>query len=121
MTTFNIDYWDDVDKVQKQRSMTVEEETQRQIDIDLATVPIVPQKVTRRQARQALLLGGYLDQVPTMINTHIADETQRALAMIEWEDSLEFERSRPLVASIGATLGMNSAQLDELFILAGSL
>ncbi|MBY0237862.1 MAG: hypothetical protein K2X55_00960, partial [Burkholderiaceae bacterium] len=70
-------------------------------------VPAVPNSVTRRQARQALLLAGLLDDVQTAIDG-IADETQRRLAQIEWEDSLEFKRDRPLVISIGTALGLNA-------------
>lgn len=81
---------------------------------------VVPARVTRRQARQALLLAGLLDQVPTLIAA-IPDATQRALAQIEWEDSQEFERSRPLVISIGSALGLDAAGLDQLFIQAAGL
>lgn len=80
----------------------------------------VPQSVTRRQARQALLLAGLLDDVPAAI-TAIPDETQRRMAQIEWEDSLEFVRTRPLVIQIGAALGLDDAALDQMFITAASL
>ena len=78
---------------------------------------IVPQKVTRRQGRQALLLAGKLDQVPLAIGA-IEDETERRLAQIEWEDAQDFERHRPLVVEMGAALGLD---LDALFIQAATL
>ena len=78
---------------------------------------IVPQKVTRRQGRQALLLAGKLDQVPLAIDA-IEDETERRLAQIEWEDAQDFERHRPLVVEMGAALGLD---LDALFIQAATL
>lgn len=81
---------------------------------------IVPQKVTRRQARQALLLFGLLDSVEPAIAA-IPNLTERRLAQIEWEDSLEFERSRPLLIALGTALGLSSAQLDNLFIEANKL
>lgn len=77
----------------------------------------VPQKVTRRQGRQALLLAGKLDQVPLAIAA-IEDETERRLAQIEWEDAQEYERQRPLVVLMGAALGLD---LDALFIQAATL
>lgn len=80
----------------------------------------VPRSVTRRQARQALLLAGLLDAVQPAIDA-IPDMVQRGLAQIEWDDSQEFERNRPLVASIGMALGLNSAALDDLFITASRL
>lgn len=81
---------------------------------------VVPASVTRRQARQALLLAGLLKDVQPAIDA-IPDPMQRALAQIEWDDSLEFERKRPLVASIGTAIGLDSAGLDELFITAARL
>lgn len=77
----------------------------------------VPQKVTRRQGRQALLLAGKLDQVPLAIDA-IEDETERRLAQIEWEDAQDFERHRPLVVEMGAALDLD---LDALFIQAATL
>lgn len=84
------------------------------------SAPTVPQTVTRRQARQALLLADLLDDVPAAIEA-IPDLTARRMAQIEWEDSLEFERARPLVVQIGAALGLDEAELDQLFITASSL
>lgn len=77
----------------------------------------VPQKVTRRQGRQALLLAGALDMIPQAIAT-IKDETERRMAEIEWEDAQEYERQRPLVVMMGEALGLD---LDALFIHAASL
>jgi hypothetical protein len=87
--------------------------------------PQVPATVTRRQARQALLLAGLLDSVPTAI-TALDDGTPEGnqkmrLAQIEWEDSLEFERARPLVIDIGAAIGLDAGKLDQLFTTAAGL
>lgn len=81
---------------------------------------IVPQSVTRRQARQALLLAELLDDVEPAIAA-IPDPVQRRMAQIEWEDSLEFVRTRPLVIQIGAALGLDEEALDALFIHAATL
>ncbi len=80
----------------------------------------VPFSVTRRQARQALLINGLIDNVEPLIAA-IPDELQRRLAMIEWQDSQEFERNRPLLQLIGSALGLDSAGLDSLFIQAAAL
>lgn len=77
----------------------------------------VPQKVTRRQGRQALLLAGALDMIPQAIAA-IKDETGRRMAQIEWEDAQDYERQRPLVVMMGEALGLD---LDALFIRAASL
>ena len=80
----------------------------------------IPKKVTRRQARQALRLAGLLHLVQPAIDA-IPDPVQRDLAQIEWDDSLEFERDRPLVMQIARALGLTDAQLDQLFITAATL
>lgn len=80
--------------------------------------PQVPAKVTRRQARQALLLAGLLDKVQPAIDA-IPDPQQRQLAQIEWDDSLDFERHRPLLIQLGYALGLDDAGLDAIFIQAG--
>lgn len=82
---------------------------------------LVPASVTRRKARQALLLSGITKEMVTTALQNIPDPLERDLAMIEWEDSLEFERNRPLVAAVGALFGLTDEQLDELFITAGNL
>jgi hypothetical protein len=87
--------------------------------------PVVPSKVTRRQARQALLLDGRLDAVPVAIaalddGTPGGNQKMR-MAQIEWEDSLEFERARPLVIEIAGAIGLDAAALDQLFITAAGL
>lgn len=82
--------------------------------------PVIPQVVTRRQARQALLLRGLLDKVDPAIAA-ITDITQRGLAQIEWEDSQVFERTRPTLISIGNAIGLDSAGLDDLFVYAATL
>jgi hypothetical protein len=82
--------------------------------------PTVPQSVTRRQAKQALLLAGLLGNVQPALDA-IPDATQRTLMQIEWDDSQEFERNRPSLIAIGAALGLDSAALDQLFITAAAL
>lgn len=83
-------------------------------------VQIVPQIVTRRQARQALLIRGLLDFVEPAIDS-IEDPLQRGLALIEWQDATEFERSRPLVIQIGLALSLDDEGLDDLFTFAATL
>ncbi len=81
---------------------------------------VVPQSVTRRQAKQALLLAGLLNSVQATINA-IPDATQRGLVQIEWDDSQEFIRTRPVLIALASALGLNSSQLDALFIQAAGL
>ncbi len=85
-----------------------------------AAVAPVPQQVTRRQAKQALLLAGLLSNVQPAIDA-IPDATQRALAQLEWDESLNFERHRPILIALAGALGLDSDDLDDLFRTAAGL
>jgi hypothetical protein len=80
----------------------------------------VPRVVTRRQAKAALLLAGLLDSVQPAIDA-IPDVTQRALMQLEWNEAMEFERTRPSLIQLAAALGLGDAELDQLFIAAAKL
>ncbi|GAO72665.1 hypothetical protein [Comamonas sp. E6] len=82
--------------------------------------PRVPARVTRRQARQALALAGLFAAVQPAIDA-IPDPQQRQLAQIEWDDSQDFERERPLLIELGHAIGLDDAGIDALFIRAGGL
>lgn len=87
---------------------------------DAPQTPVVPQSVTRRQAKQALALRGKLALVQPALDA-ISDTTQRALMQIEWDDSQEFQRNRQSVILIGTAIGLSSADMDELFTFAATL
>lgn len=101
---------------------SVRDKTEEELEADK---PPVPQMVTRRQARQALLIKGVLDKVEVGIAS-LDDGTPEGkqkmqLAEIEWQDSLNFERNRPLVIELGKAIGFDAAGLDALFIFAATL
>jgi hypothetical protein len=93
---------------------------QEEAATEAARVASVPKSVTRRQAKQALLLAGLLGNVQPALDA-IPDATQRGLMQLEWDESLEFERSRPSLIAIGGALGLDGAALDQLFITAAAL
>lgn len=72
----------------------------------------VPQVVTMRQARLALLDAGLLDAVQAAVNV-APQETK-----IAWEYAIELGRSDSLVTTLAASLGLTETQIDGLFILA---
>ena len=76
-------------------------------------VPAVPEVVTMRQARLALLGAGLLAQVNTAMTNMPGAEGDAA--RIEWEYAKEVRRDSPLVAELSAAFGWTSAQLDDLF------
>jgi hypothetical protein len=82
-------------------------------------VPGVPQIVSMRQARLALLGAGMLGAVTEAINN--LPEPDRSVATIEWEYSQEVHRNRTLIHALGPMLGLSDAQLDGLFTVAATL
>jgi hypothetical protein len=51
----------------------------------------------------------------------ISDDALRAGALIEWEYSTEIHSTHPLVAQIGAGLGLTAEQIEQAFIQGRSL
>lgn len=84
-------------------------------EIEDAKPPVapVPEVVTMRQARLALLGAGLLAQVNGAIAAMPGDEGEAA--RIEWEYAQEVHRDSPLVAALSAAFGWTGAQLDDLF------
>jgi hypothetical protein len=85
----------------------------------VAPSPEVPQSVTMRQARLALLGAGKLSAVDAAIAS--LPSPQKEAAQIEWEFSSTVERNRPLVQTLGPALGLSESDLDQLFITAATL
>jgi hypothetical protein len=81
--------------------------------------PAVPQAVTMRQARLALLGAGKLAQVDAAIAA--LTEPTRTAAQIEWEYSNEVQRHNGIVSQLGPALGLTDAQIDALFVAAAAL
>lgn len=78
-------------------------------------VVVVPEVVSMRQARLALLAAGLLDDVEAAI----AAAPQGA--RIEWEYATEVRRDYGLVLTLAPALGLTDRQLDDLFVAAASL
>ena len=75
----------------------------------------VPQTVTMRQARLALLASGLLDDVTAAV----AGAGQAA--QIEWEYASDVGRNATLIQSLAGVMGLTDEQLDGLFVLAATL
>lgn len=75
----------------------------------------VPQTVTPRQARLALLAAGLLDQADAAVAA--ADRATQ----IAWEFATEIRRDNPIIAAMAAHLSLTSEQVDALFIAAGGI
>lgn len=79
----------------------------------------VPEVVTMRQARLALLRRGLLPQVEALIAA-LPGETG-AEARIEWEYSQAVDWESPLVQHVAAALGWSQPEVSALFAEASSL
>ena len=77
--------------------------------------PQVPQQITMRQARLALLGAGLLDAV----NLGVSGMSQAA--QIEWEFASTVERNNPLITALAAGLSLTEAQVDALFVAGAAL
>jgi hypothetical protein len=82
--------------------------------------PPVPDSITMRQGRLALLRLNLLDAVNVALNS-IPDEKERKAALIEWEYAQTIDRNSPWVISLSQTLGLSDSDLDDLFISASSI
>ena len=76
----------------------------------------IPQVVTMRQARLALLQEGLL----ATIESAIQNGTDEAMK-IEWEYATEVRRDWDSLVTLTESLGMTSTELDSLFTLASIL
>lgn len=81
--------------------------------------PVVPQMVTPRQIRLALLTAGRLASVTALFDS--LPEPLKTQVQITWDYSNEFQRTNPLLIQLGPAMGFSEAELDQLFILANSL
>lgn len=79
-----------------------------------------PSSISRRQAKQQLLLDGLLANVQPTIDS-IADTTERGMVQIYWDDAQEFERDHPQLINLSYALGLADAQIDSMFKAASQL
>lgn len=96
--------------------------TKTQVDKRLAKaaqLSQIPVSVTMRQARLALHADGLLQSVEGAIDA--MPEPSRTTARIEWDYASRVERSSQFVAILGAAIGLDDAQMDELFMAASIL
>lgn len=80
---------------------------------------IVPQRITARQARLALLDAGLLDDVDAIIEALPANV--RAQVRIEWDRATHVERGSQVTQMVVTALGLTAVQVDDLFVAAAGL
>ncbi len=80
----------------------------------------VPETVSRRQLRLALVLSSFdLSMIDAQINQ--LPEPNRSFALIAWNDAIVFERKDALLNQLAGQLGLSEDNLDDLFINASKL
>jgi hypothetical protein len=85
-------------------------------------LPLVPQVVSRFQGREAMWQtphGGasLFEAAEAVINHSDTPATYRRA----WADLQEFRRDSEMLVAIATALGLSSADLDAIFILAGGI
>lgn len=75
----------------------------------------VPDAISMRQARLALLQADLLSAVDAAV------DSLDTAARIEWEYATEVRRDSVLVAMLAPALGLDDKQVDALFIAAAAL
>ena len=78
---------------------------------------LVPQSVTRFQAKAALDEAGHLDAIEAII----ANPDTPRLYVLAWQDALTFERDSQTLAALAGMLQLTDADLDALFIRAAEI
>jgi hypothetical protein len=97
------------------------EDTEFITDEDKINIKVVPETVTRRQLRQALILSDFdLTIIDSFINS-VEDEKERLILDNYWNASTEFERNHPILIDFSNKLNFTTEQTNDLFILANTL
>lgn len=97
--------------VETSRPMTPEE---------VAAIPapqlIVPQEVSRFQAKAALSLAGKLAQADAAVAA-----SNDPILQLAWAEATTFKRNSPGIAALAPAIGLDDAGLDALFTAAAGI
>ena len=114
--TYKICYWDEKEGVQKERDSTLEEDAQREIDIQ-AAANAFPKVVTALQGLLALDQSGMAEAYDSW-----ASNPSRTFAEKAFINKALYWRYDDDVLNAGCqALGITEAQKKQLFILAATL
>ena len=87
---------------------------------EIAAIPapqvIVPQEVSRFQAKEALRQAGLLDQADAAVAASGNATLQNA-----WANANTFKRNSPGINALAPSIGLDDAGLDALFIAAAGI
>ena len=80
----------------------------------------VPKTVSRAQGKAALISANIWGNVLAFVES-IEDPTQKALAEVALNDTTEWRRDSPFLAAAAAAIGIDDAELDDLFLTASEI
>lgn len=75
----------------------------------------IPQSISRFQARAALLAAGRLSDVEAAVAS--AD----AFSQLAWAEAQEWRRDSPTLDALAKGIGLNDAEIDDLFVQAAGI
>lgn len=88
---------------------------------DIPTPTPADYRLTRRQVRAAMVLNAIPESAVLSAIDGIADDTERGLARVDWQEAPYYQRSHPLFAQLAPALGLTDAQLDAMWMQAKDL
>jgi hypothetical protein len=74
--------------------------------------------LSARAFRLGLLAGGKSPSMVTAAIEAMPNGPEREAALIEWEYATEFRRTHPLIATVGAVLGLTATDIDAMWTAA---
>ncbi len=77
--------------------------------------------LTARQLRLGLLAAGISPSTVTATINALPAGPDKEKALVEWEFASTFNRMHPLIATVGAALGLSDVQIDAMWQAAVSL
>lgn len=91
--------------------------TDAEVDAHLNPPPIIiiPQSISRFQARAALLAAGLLSDVEAAVAA--ADP----FAQLAWAEAQEWRRDSPTLLALAHGIGLTDAEIDDLFVQAAAI
>lgn len=91
--------------------------TDAEVDAHLNPPPIIiiPQSISRFQARAALLAAGLLSDVEAAVAA--ADP----FAQLAWAEAQEWRRDSPTLLALAHGIGLTDTEIDDLFIQAAAI
>ncbi|MCA1403692.1 hypothetical protein I6F26_03620 [Ensifer sp. IC3342] len=85
------------------------------------TPPVHMPALSARQIRLGLVTSGITPSQVGAVIEAMPEGADKEIARIEWEYATTFNRTHPLIASVGGALGLTEDQIDSMWTAALSL